>query len=126
MSAKFPRGGSKPILSHPSIHLSKCFFVGNHMSQLKYSMFLTETNIEEKEPIHEIQNKTDIEPEDRTDEYYNIMSADKKSSTVIMLEDLTDFLLDRKLATQRLEEQFKVSLTLSNTFVYLHQKNLRY
>ena len=96
------------------------------MTRLIYSLFLTESNIEDEEPIHEIQNKTDIEQEDRTDEYYNIMSADKKSSTVIKLEDLTDFLLDRKLATQRLEEQFKVSLTLSNTFVYLHQTNLRY
>ena len=94
------------------------------MSQLKYSMFLTESNIEDKEPIHEIQNKTEIEPEDRTDDYYNIMSADKKSSTVIMLEDLTDFLLDRKLATQRLEEQFKVSLNIEQYFCVSPSKKL--
>ena len=94
------------------------------MSRFKYSMFLTETNIEDKERIHEIQNKTEIEPEDRADEYYNIMSADKKSSTVIMLEDLTDFLLDRKLATQRLEEQLKVSLNIEQYFCVSPSKKL--
>ena len=94
------------------------------MSRFKYSMFFTETNIEDKERIHEIQNKTEIEPEDRADEYYNIMSADKKSSTVIMLEDLTDFLLDRKLSTQRLEEQFKVSLNIEQYFCVSPSKKL--
>ena len=74
-------------------------------------MFLTEPNSEDKEPNIEIQNKSaeDMTSEDRTDEYYNIMSVDRKSSTAIMLENLTHFLLAGKSATQRLEEQFNVS-----------------
>ena len=77
-------------------------------------MFLTEPNSEDKEPNNEIQNKSaeDMTSEDRTDEYYNIMSVDKKSSTAIMLENLTDFLLAGKSATQRLEEQFNVSIAI--------------
>ena len=57
--------------------------------------------------------------EDRADEYYNIMSVDKKSSTAIMLENLTDFLLAGKSATQRLEEQFKVSITHLSIGLYI-------
>ena len=76
------------------------------------SYFLTESNSKDGEPSHESQNKPDKQEtmsEDRADEYYNIMSVDKKSSTAIMLENLADFLLAGKSATQRLEEQFKVS-----------------
>ena len=78
-------------------------------------MFLTESNSEDKEPHNGIQNKSekeDLTPEDRADEYYNIMSVDKKSSTAIMLENLADFLLAGKSATQRLEEQFNVSTAI--------------
>ena len=78
------------------------------------SYFLTESSSKGGEPSNGSQNKPDKQEtmsEDRADEYYNIMSVDKKSSTAIMLENLAEFLLAGKSATQRLEEQFKVSLT---------------
>ena len=78
------------------------------------SYFLTESSSKDGEPSNGSQNKPDKQEtmsEDRADEYYNIMSVDRKSSTAIMLENLTDFLLAGKSATQRLEEQFKVSIT---------------
>lgn len=71
------------------------------MRNLWVDMFVLLTFIETEDK--EVRN---VRPE----EYYNISSFDKKSPTVIMLENLTDFVLAGKTTHDVMESEFKVNV----------------